>query len=192
MDVTAAIDRIFESLGALLRPVASQRRVGLSSERVVERFKSIGQHCHPDVVTAYRAADGTDSESDDSIGDISLFPGYYWLPLDEAFETYTAINKSPQWREDWFPIFASGGGDFYAIVCSDRESAFGSIVGFILGEPEQMIEFPTLSAMLETIARSFEQGAFRIEAGHLQADYAAFRIIAEKVSPSFQPSVAMP
>ncbi len=161
-------------------------------ERIVERFKSVGQYCHPDVVTAYGAADGTDNESDDTIGDISLFPGYYWLPLDEAFETYTAINKSPQWREDWFPIFASGGGDFYAVVCSDREGAFGSVVGFILGEAEQMIEFPTLSAMLETVARSFEQGAFHIEAGHLQPDYSAFRIIAEKVSPGFKPFIAMP
>jgi hypothetical protein len=187
MNVAVTVDRIFEGLRALGRTAADRRRVGLSSDDIVQRFKTAGLYCHPDVLAAYEAADGTDSRSGDTIGDLLFFPGYYWLPLDQAFETYGAISSDDQWRDDWFPIFASGGGDFYAVVCSDREAAFGSVVGFILGEPEQIIECPTLGALLEIVARSYEQGAFRVQEGHLKADYATFRAIAEQVSPGFQP-----
>jgi hypothetical protein len=190
MDVAASVERIFESLVALGRPVADRRRAGLSREEVATSFKEAGLYCHPDVVEAYAAADGTEGRSGDTIGDLSFFPGYYWLPLNEAFQTYEAVRSDEQWRDDWLPIFASGGGDFYAVVCSDREVAFGSMVGFILGETEQLIEFPSLAALLETVARCYERGAFRVSVNQLEADYAAFRGEAQQVSPDFKPRVA--
>jgi len=190
MSVVSALDDIFERLAALGRPVAQRKRNGLSSTIVAKRFSDVGLHCHPDVVAAYAASDGTDSCAGDTIGDLSLFPGYYWLPLHEVFEVYEAISSHATWSQDWVPLFASGGGDFYAVVCSDKEIAFGSMVGYLIGEPDIYIEFPTLGAMIETVRRSYHEGAFFASQEGLEADYGAMRRIAVEVSPTFLPFAA--
>jgi len=86
---------------------------------------------------------------------------------------------------NWFPIFASGGGDFYSVVCDATSPDFGAVVGFLRDEDSQLVEFASISALLETIANAFADGAFRLSDGRLQADYARMRKIAQSVQPNF-------
>ena len=177
MDVGSTLEAIFGQLAKLGRPVAQRRRRGLAAHQVAERFSAAGLNCHPDVAAAYAISDGTDAFDGDTIGDLSFFPGYYWLSIEDALTTYRALKPDGRWREDWVPLFASGGGDFYAVVCSDRELAFGGMVGFILGEPDHLIEFPNLGAMLTTVWRSFEEKAFHVTPeGDMEADYPAMLV----------------
>jgi hypothetical protein len=82
-------------------------------------------------------------------------------------------------------FFADGGGDFYAVICDSASPFFGEVLGFVLGEQDQIIEFKNVATMLETIERSFADGAFFVSDGRLKADYPKMRAIAHKVQPGF-------
>jgi hypothetical protein len=107
------------------------------------------------------------------------------LSLEYAIEVYRDISRAPEWDRAWFPIFANGGGDFYAVVCDKSSSCFGEIVGFILGEEVQLFEFKNIASMLKIIERSFADGVFFKSEGRLKADYSKIHAIARQLQPDF-------
>jgi len=107
------------------------------------------------------------------------------MSFEEILEVYGAISKDKRWDKYWLPIFANGGGDFYAVICDRSSPNFGQIVGFILGEPEQIVEFSSISTMFSTLERAFTDGAFFFADRKLKADYAKMRAIAREIQPGF-------
>jgi cell wall assembly regulator SMI1 len=129
----------------------------------------------------YSWRDGTDTEGIRKLGDISLFPGYYFLSLADAIANYRAFLPDRRWMPAWLPIFANGGGDFYV---SDL-SAAGIVRHFRIEESEHPVEFLTVSDMLRTIATGFERKLFFVDdEGYLEMDYTAFGSMAAELNPS--------
>ncbi|MDQ6719297.1 MAG: SMI1/KNR4 family protein, partial [Candidatus Dormibacteraeota bacterium] len=62
----------------------------------------------------YAWHDGTDATTGVPLDDLHLFPGYYFLSLEDATRNYAAFRDDPRWNPAWLPIFANGGGDFFA------------------------------------------------------------------------------
>lgn len=176
-------DRIFEHLERLGRPVARMRGPALDPEYVRAQLRMLGVDPPADVVEAYSAADGTRTKAGDTLEDIWLFPGYYWMSLEDVQAAYRAFRDDYRWSRHWLPIFASGGGDFYAVACSGSDR--GGVIGFLLGVPEQFVEFPNLGTMFEVLERSFAEGAFYNGSKGFEADYPAMRQIAARVAPEF-------
>ena len=77
------------------------------------------------------------------------------------------------------PVFANGGGDFYAVVCDDARDDYGSVVHFRIDDSEHPIEFGSLRAMLETLAAAFVRGVFYIDrSAYLEMDDMQFAALA--------------
>lgn len=185
MNTEITISRIFDHLKGLNRPIASRRRSGVDERVMVEDMASRGLQCHADFLEAYRLCDGTETLEGDPLDQIQIFPGYYWMCLEEALEAYDVLVRDEHWNRSWFPIFASGGGDFYSVICDKESKDFGGIVGFILGESDHLVEFESMASFLNTIERSFKEGAFFVTDGYLEANYSHMRSIAKIVQPHF-------
>lgn len=183
MEIGASLGSILGHLRSMDRIVADCSRPGTST--VAAKLASLGLACPVDVASLYGLIDGFDTPLNATIGEIALFPGYYMLSIEEAVESYRSIYDSGQWNRRWFPIFASGGGDFYAVICDQSSSDFGAVVGFLSGEPDHIVEFASISAMLETISVAYTEGAFYLAEGNLEADFPKMRRIAQQVQPDF-------
>jgi cell wall assembly regulator SMI1 len=181
----ALVDRIFGHLRDRASVTADRRRAGLSPEYVEAAIQDLGLQMPDDLRDLYSYCDGTSTFEGDVLGEIQFFPGFYWMSLEDALISYRAVSKSEGWNRAWLPIFANGGGDFYAVVCENTSPYFGEVVGFVLGEPDQMVEFRTVTSLFETIDRSFSHGAFFVSDGRLKADYSKMRAIARMAQPGF-------
>lgn len=155
-------------------------------DQVVAVVSAIGLNAPTDLIALYSVSDGTRHAPSATIGEISVMPGYYWLPIMEAVEIYKAINVSDEWKPAWFPVLASGGGDFYAVICDPTSPDDGAVVGFMLGEPDHIVEFESLTALFATVAASYQAGAFLVEDGYLVADFPRMRALARELQPNFR------
>lgn len=187
MSTEQTINSIFNHLSSLHRSIASRRKSGVDEQVVVEKLSSRGLYCHKDFLEVYRLCNGTSTHKGDVLDQIQFFPGYYWMDFEEALTTYDALASSENWSKAWFPVFASGGGDFYCVICDKDSRDFGAIVGFILGESDHLVEFKSMKTFLETIDRSFLEGAFFAKDGFLEADYSKMRVISRGLQLDFVP-----
>jgi len=97
---------------------------------------------------------------------------------------YNAFRDDDRWHQNWFPIFANGGGDFYAVVCKNVRTEESPVLGFLLGEEEHPVEYSGVTSMMNTIAECFEQGVFyQTSEGYLEADDMFQIKIAQKYNP---------
>lgn len=185
MPLEALLDRIFYRLRQLGSVIPGRRRAGLLPDEVQSAIHSLGLDVPDELLNVYTCCDGTSTYEGDDIGKIQFFPGFYWMSLADALQVYHAISKGGDWNRAWLPIFANGGGDFYAVVCDEASPYFGEVVGFVLGEPDQIIEFKNIVSMLETIERAFADGAFFASEGMLKADYPKMRAISRQLQRGF-------
>ena len=120
-----------------------------------------------------------------TLGELAFFPGFYLMSLEESIQTYLELRERNGWDKFWFPIFASGGGDFYAMNLAPE--AQGQILGFYVFEEEGQVEYWSLKSMLATLKACYEQGIiFRNEQGYLDMDYRKHAEIAHDINPDLK------
>ncbi|MEO0956801.1 MAG: SMI1/KNR4 family protein [Pseudomonadota bacterium] len=168
-----ALDLLISEFNSYLRdqqlPVSDRLNLGLERSVVEDVFDSLGIDSPDDLINLYCYQNGTKTSEADLLEDIYVIPGYYWLSLNDVKEVYQAISPHPTWDLDWVPIFATGGGDFYAVICR-RGADFGAVVQFTNGEPEQVVEFESLESFFRYIALCFKDGAFFVDDGFIEED----------------------
>ena len=96
------------------------------------------------------------------------------------------MKDDSRWCPSWLPVFANGGGDFYAINLSlgrDR----GTIVGFLLGESEHPIEYQSVKAMFATLLACYQEGIFALNPeGYLDMDDAQHALVAQRFNCAYR------
>jgi hypothetical protein len=78
------------------------------------------------------------------------------LSLEDAVSEYRKMRRASQWKKGWFPFFANGAGDYYVVSCAP---AARGVIGFLRGEPDQPVEYASVTAMFATLATCFDEGA---------------------------------
>ena len=204
-DLARALSQIEASLQGLERDVlAGALRPGLPGEAVRSALGSVGlavnywatEHARlsltwssyylpasgDEMEQLYDWHGGTSTAGIAAVDDIHLFPGFYLLSIEDAIANYRAFVTDERWTPGWLPIFANGGGDFYV---ADLGSAAGSPVRhFRIDEVEHPIEFPSLGAMVSTLAQAFEREIFFVDQhGYLDMDDLIFGSLAAKLNP---------
>lgn len=178
------LDAILQHLRKLQRPVVSRLQGGLEKGVLENTAKNIQVRFVEDLVELYSWRDGTRVSPGDNLDELHFFPGFYLLSLNDACKTYDSLRNDPRWSCLWFPVFANGGGDFYAVTCSDQASERGAVIGFMLGADDQPVEFENLSSMTRTLLSCYDEGVFFVNAeGFLEADDDGFARIARLSNP---------
>lgn len=182
------LDMIVSKLKILRRPIVGLLQDGLSLPELRIRTGSLAIKLSKEVNCLYGWRNGTYYSKGDKLDDLHFFPGFYFMPIEKAIVHYRRLCKAPGWNNKWFPLFANGGGDFYATICSDHELDISPLVGYLMGESKQDIEYESLFSMIRTIRAAFERGAFYLTAkGYMEIDYTAHA----KIAKEFNPSVAL-
>lgn len=174
--IEAALSRLGRT--ALLRSLQD----GVSAGTVRSTLTTVGLQSTSDLEAVYGWRNGTSRDSPASLDDVQLFPGFHLLSLEDAVTNYRVFVTDRRWTPGWLPIFANGGGDFY--VADLRPSDAGAVRHFWLGEAEHPIEFPSLGAMMTTLAQGFERSIFFVDhRGYLEMDDLAFDALATEMNP---------
>jgi len=182
-----SLDHILAHHRHLGRVLPSLLQPGLAQTEITSWESKLPFSFTLEVEAIYRWRNGTKAATGDLLESLSFSPGFYFLSIDEAIQTYMERENSPQWRKGWFPIFADGAGDFYLVICDQNKLETTNVVGFIHGEPEQSVEYESLSAMIQTIEAGFAEGAFFLDDDNsLEIDDEKFRNIAQRFNPGVQ------
>ena len=184
-EMTSTLDEIVAHLRRLGRHAPSLLQVPLTREEIQEWESRLPFALTRELATIYQWRNGTKAEESDLLESLYFFPGFYFLSIEEAVQTYQERGDSPQWREGWFPLFADGGGDFYIVPCAQQKVAASEVIGFIHGEPEQGAEYESVEAMIQTLEACFREGAFFVDDDDtMEIDDERHREIAHRFNPT--------
>lgn len=169
--VTDFLNVILSHLQKWHLPVYKLLNNGLSEDEINSAFNQVRLKPTKELVELYVWRNGSPVEKGTLLDDVQIIPGYHFLSLKDAIGCYLAVKDDNRWSSSWFPVFANGGGDFYAVDLSQAVGDSAPIVGFILGEIEQEVEYQSLATMLLTFSECFEKGVvFKTEEGYLEMD----------------------
>ena len=180
--ITQLLNEIEKSLQQLHHPCVDHLNPGLFSQKTQELFEEIPLQPNQDLHALYAWRNGSKDSEGITLGELAFFPGFYLMSLEESIQTYLELRARNGWDKSWFPIFASGGGDFYAMNLTSEGQ--GQILGFYVFEEEAQVEYWSLKSMLATLKACYEQGIiFRNEQGYLDMDYRKHAEIAHDINP---------
>lgn len=156
-------------------------RHGSTGDAVRGTLGAAGLAAAVDLETLFGWHDGTLTDGV-VLDDVHIFPGFYFLSLEDASANYRAFVSDSRWVTGWWPVFANGGGDFYVLDLSAAEAK--PVRHFRIDEAEHPIEFSSLAAMAATLARAFADGTFFVDSsGYLEMDDQVFGQLAAKLNP---------
>ena len=180
--ITQLLNEIEKSLQQLNHPCVDHLNPGISSQQIQELFEEIPLQLTQDLRALYAWRNGSKDSDGITLGELAFFPGFYLMSLEESIQIYLELIETDAWDKAWFPIFASGGGDFYAMNLYPE--AKGQILGFYVFEEEAQVEYRSLESMLATLKTCYEQGIiFRNEQGYLDMDYRKHAEVAYEINP---------
>ena len=181
-NITQLLDEIEKCLQQLHHSCLDHLNPGLSFQKIQELFEEIPLQPTQDLRALYTWRNGSEDSEGITLGELAFFPGFYLMSLEESIQTYLELRETDAWGKSWFPIFASGGGDFYAMNLAPE--AQGQILGFYVFEEEAQVEYRSLKSMLATLKACYEQGIiFRNEQGCLDIYYRKHAEIAHDINP---------
>jgi hypothetical protein len=178
-----SLERIAAALARLGRTEVLRRLLpGVPVETIFERLRAVGLEPSDGLLELYSWRGGTRVDPGMPLDDVHFFPGFWFLSLEDAIADYAAFREDPRWNPSWLPVFANGGGDFYAVWLHGGAE---SVVGFLIDHSEHPVEYEDLSAMCRTLADCFDEGAFfRDERGYLEMDDMRHAEIARRNNPN--------
>ena len=180
--ITQLLNEIEKCLQQLDHPCVDHLNPGISSQQIQELFEEIPLQPTQDLRALYTWRNGSKDCEGITLGELAFFPGFYLMSLEESIQTYLELRETDAWGKSWFPIFASGGGDFYAMNLAPE--AQSHILGLYVYEEEPQVEYKSLESMLIILKVSYEQGIiFRNEQGYLDMDYRKHAEIAHDINP---------
>jgi cell wall assembly regulator SMI1 len=178
--IAETFSAIVASLERLRRPAARLLQPGLTRPQIATIEARLPFKLTRELVSLYRTTNGTPLKKGSTVDQLSFFPGYYLLSLEDAATEYRQKRSAPQWKKGWFPLFANGAGDYYAVPCAPTSPG---VIGFLRGEPDQPVEYASVTSMFATLAECFATGAFFVRKGDFGIDDDKHRRVAIKLNP---------
>jgi len=144
--------------------------------------------CLPDEVwDLYSWKNGVNPTAEDSIGNLSIFELAVFVSFQEAMDIQKSMAGSEYgWDKNKFPLFTSGGGDYYLIEGDISKNEYGSIYYYFPGavDFERMIsQYDSLYTLFLTIYESFSKNIFTYREGVLEVDDEKSFEIGKKLNP---------
>lgn len=179
------LDLVLSFLKKLNRPIVHLLEPGLNPTEIENGLNALDlDPCQP-ILDIYSWRNGTTVKTGDKLDDLHLFPGYYFMSLSDALKAYEVLRDNERWNKSWFPVFANGGGDFYAMALEGGDGyKVGNIIGFLLGEAENEAEFESILSMAKSIAVAYEYGIYFEKDGYLDANDVEAASVAARFNPS--------
>lgn len=182
--IPSLCDEILKHLTALGRQTARSMLPGLTEPEIRHWTAHLPFVLPDSVVELYKWSAGLRPRS--GVGN-EFFPGFGMDSLPEMIGMYDELSGAPDFPRfhcgemHWFPIFRSGGTDFYGVRCAKSVRVDGEVV-YDDNEGEHRdgitpppLEFIGLEAMLKTLLRAYETGVYYVnDRGQLKVGTASY------------------
>lgn len=170
-DLFGQVDSLTDHLRRLNRPCVGMLQPGIAPYDVEDPVAVAGP-APEDLVSMYGRHNGVDLPEGWTLGDGHVIPGFYWMPIEEAAQHYKGFGGLEDlWPKSWFPILADGGGGYLAVICDAESDDYGCVVEYLPGEDEHEIVYDSVSMLLATAVRCFDDGAYAVKGGFLDEDF---------------------
>lgn len=182
----SALEGIESNLTRLRREtLISALQPGLHPTQIANKLGQVGLSSL-DIQGLYSWRNGCSTEGVEFLADLHIMPGFYWMSLEDALESYRVFAPDERWNVGWLPILENGGGDFYAVDLSITNGP-QPIYAFRIEQPGHPIEFNSVVDMFATFAAAFDQGVFFVDSdGYLEMDDLVFADLAASLNPEVE------
>ncbi len=139
---------------------------GVNETTLSELSESLQFELPNSIKNIYKWQNGTEDIENKTIGESSFFPGHVFLSLEDAKLTYLESMQFEGWDRKYFPIFASGGGDFLLVNCDRSDLDFEKLF-FYCPSDTQMINgiasmYDNIDCFFLTIYECIEKGCVEV------------------------------
>ena len=186
-DIGGDVRKIFEFMRASNYPTGFHIRGGINQCLLKQLLHNYDLFAPPDLIELYEVSDGTHNPVGLPLGRVCFFPGYHWLCLNDAILQYNYNINSSGWRPGWLPVFANGGGDFYAVCCQLGTPEEGKVCRIMRGEDDLIIEYRSIADFVRIHRVCYEYGFYQFSDGFLCCDFKGRRDVASAVQGGFLP-----
>lgn len=184
-DLINCLERIFNWLKQNAPSYAEGFLPGLSYEEIEEKVSNLPFKLPEEVYNLYRWRNGTNSPA-------MIFVYHYFWHLDMALEISSDCVNDPlsqEFRQErgnplyLFPIFEYE-GEYFAILGQTEQVETAPVYHIDADAGEVSLAFNNLTAMMQTIAESYETGGYQLTPeGQLEWDDKKFRSLRLKYNP---------
>lgn len=152
------------------RPVVPLLQKGLSSDEIDSITKNLPIKIPEELKKLYAWHNGTSKANGYILGDVDFFPGFHFIPLEDAIAYYQTFIKDLRWQSAWFPFFANGGGDFFVVQCQEHPTEQAPVIGFMIGTDDHEVEYHSIEKMLQTFSECYKRGVYFLnEDGYIES-----------------------
>lgn len=159
---------------------------GLSESELTSFLQKVNITLPPDVYALYAWRNGVDEDALESkvLGQLALFPLGIFIPFEIALDEFVTHTEGRYWDKNLFPLFGSGGGDYYIIDCQEDSSTFGMIYFYSPTNVDfygVVTKFDSLNSLIITITECYNSNLYYIdEESYLEVDFKKERSISKK------------
>jgi hypothetical protein len=163
-DVAKILSRLEIELRRVGAPISASLRTGLTSAAVDQLTRDLPFRLSDSLAALYRWHDGSEGNGPGE----ELFPGACFPNLERSVDAYffevhlakkLALEHgfAPTFRDDWFPVFVTVGGDWYVATRAGN----GPVIELNRVEPERnQEEAGSLPALYQQLVERYRAGAY--------------------------------
>ncbi|TDX02192.1 SMI1/KNR4 family protein [Dinghuibacter silviterrae] len=174
------LDQLLQQLIKSGSPLVEELQSGVENKKIEGVASKYGINFNEEVYELYSWRNGINESHLESnkLGELELFRLAIFPPFEMAVEDYDCYSRQNNyWKKDLFPLFGSGGGDYYLINCSDDPKVRGMIFYYSPTnyESEARISiFDSLQSLVQSVTICYERQAYQYTSGedkYLDIDY---------------------
>lgn len=159
-----------------------------SYDDVAELFKNLKFAVRNDIVEMYSWKNGVKGMYENPVHNLELFPNGIMLPFEYAVSSYALEVKSQKlFGKEYFPLFASGGGDYILMNMDDTKKSYGQLFLFspsVLLTSKPVSIYDTLSTLFETLLEIYYQKGYYFNGNGLEIDYDIEKEVSMRMNPN--------
>lgn len=130
----------------------------------------------------YQWHDGTAFTDEHTLGQIWMFPIFYFMTFSDSLEYYNELQPAEWWQDTWWPIFTDGCGDL--IITDLAKDGSGKVYHLHKDFAQVVLEYSSLGRFFHTIAAAFQQNIFYTRGtGRIEEVPRAFDSLAAQLNP---------
>lgn len=167
---------LFDILNHLKSPLIDifQPGIRLDSKMLIDKYDL---KFFQEIYELYEWRNGINEEQSESkqLGQLYLFNLGIFDSFDIALNTYTYYTQNQYWGKGFFPLFSSGGGDFFLIDTIEGSKTYKKLYYYSPGDPDfngMITIFDSLESLFISTLKCFSLGGYKYNSNnHLVVNY---------------------
>lgn len=173
-----------KSLNEIKAPILKNLNKGISISGDIKNIPVLSD----DLRVFYGWKNGTNISTHLTLGQLWIFNMGIFSPIERAIEIYSGnVDQLPKWEPSMFPLFESGGGEYYLMECDKNKKDYGRIYFHSIGEISFDIlisKYDSLSTLIHTIHQCYLHRAYFFDEDDcLQFDFIQEVEISKTINP---------